>query len=363
MTFFLSKKNNLNWKIREKDLLARLKPGQVAIAPLVVKKFSLDETKSDVDARVTLGLPGEAARFHFVVEAKSRSTPLIVRNAIAQARAAARKDEHSMIMVPYLSDERLRELEREQVSGIDLCGNGIVIVPRRLYLLRTGQPNLYPDSRPLSNPYAGRSAMAARILLTQSNWSSLNEIASAIKKEGGQLSLAQISKALSAMEEDATILRDAGKVTVPDRMILLDYLARNWKVPRYAARQALRLPANYDWAKKLSEVDGIRWAVTGESSVSRYTTFAEQGPVRIAVSNLQRAMYRFDGKLERIPNFAQIELLETEEPVFFFQNEKEEKGTRWASRLQAWLELQRGDGRQQDAAGEIRKQLLKRNYE
>ncbi len=45
---------------------------------------------------------------------------------------------------------------------------------------------------------------------------------------------------------------------------------------------------------------------------------------------------------------------------FYFGNEIDGKGDRWASRLQAWLELQSGDARQQDVAKDIRSQILSR---
>ena len=59
-----------------------------------------------------------------------------------------------------------------------------------------------------------------------------------------------------------------------------------------------------------------------------------------------------------MPNCADLELIETEEAGFYFGNEIDEKGDRWASRIQAWLELQSGDARQQDVAKDIREQIL-----
>ena len=56
------------------------------------------------------------------------------------------------------------------------------------------------------------------------------------------------------------------------------------------------------------------------------------------------------GVPESVPGFADLELLETDEPGFFFETLTDENGVRWASRLQTWLELQAGDARQQAAA-------------
>jgi hypothetical protein len=87
---------------------------------------------------------------------------------------------------------------------------------------------------------------------------------------------------------------------------------------------------------------------------------SQGGPRKIAVSSLPLALTLLDGLPEPIPNFADVELLETEEAGFYFGNEIDGKGDRWASRLQAWLELQSGDARQQDVAKDIRSQILSR---
>ena len=104
---------------------------------------------------------GGTERIPFVVEAKSRPTPEAVQTAVAQARAAVRQNEWPMIQVPYLAPDRLNYLTKLGVSGVDLCGNGVVIIPERLCVVHSGQPNEYRDSRPLNNPYRGRSSLVS----------------------------------------------------------------------------------------------------------------------------------------------------------------------------------------------------------
>ena len=313
-----------------------------------------------MDARIELALPGETEGFWFVVEAKSRSTPQTVQAAVASAKAAAKENDRPMIYVPYLSHERLEELEQRQVSGIDLCGNGVVIVPGRLYVARSGQPNRYPDRRALSNPYRGRSAIVARMLLTQPRWDSLNKLTKAIQEKGAMLSLGQASKAVQAMHEDLIVSKDAGSIVLREPLRLLDKLGSEWRAPRVRARQALRLQTGAEGLNVLSSNNLLKWVVAGESSVSRYATFSQGGPRKIVVSSLPLAMTILHGSPESVPSFAHVELIETEESGIFFEAETDENGVRWASRLQTWLELQAGDARQKEAASELRKQILKR---
>ncbi len=352
-----------NEQIDQSTMLGRLHVGQVLLAPLVIRELFLEPVRpvarDQSDARLGLELPDTDGCFWFVLESKSRSTPQAIQFAIAQARGASSPEERPMIQVPYLSPERLEELERERVSGVDLCGNGVVIVPGRLWVKRSGQPNLYPDSRPLNNPYRGRSAVVARMLLMQPRWESLTGLAAGIRDAGTSLSLPQVSKAVQALAEELVVLKSRGTIMLTEPLRVLDQLAREWKRPPIRNRQSLRLAPRDNWQQRLSLNSQLRWAVTGESSVSRYATFAQGGPRRIAVSSLSLAQSSLKGIPESVPSFADIELLETTEEGFFFANEIEAHGIRWANIVQTWLELRSGDARQQEAANDLQGLILR----
>jgi hypothetical protein len=348
-------------KITLHEMMARLQPGSVLLSPLIIRTVEFETWREgkNIDAVMELVLPQEDSLFRFVVEAKSRGTFESIHLASAEALARLRENEWPMIMVPYLAPDRLNYLEREGVSGFDLCGNGVVVIPNRLCVFRTGQPNNYPDSRPLNNPYRGRSAMAARMLLAKPIWSSLTSLAKSIEKDGVKLSMAQVSKAIRALEEDLIVWKLGGTIKLQDRMRLLDKLGTEWRRPQFRARKAFRIKDNVAaWTNRLSSQTSLQWAVTGESSASRYVVFSQGGPRRIAVSNLSLAATMLGGLPESLPNFADVELLETDEPGFFFQTISDETGVRWASRLQTWLELQTGDARQKEAAEDVRHQIL-----
>ena len=348
-----------NKKLAESDLLARIWVGAETIPPLVVRRRLELQMGDRADARVELGLADATTVWRFVVEAKVQSTPLAVQSAVAQARALAKGDELPMILVPYLSPERMVELEREGVSGIDLCGNGVVIVPGQLYLSRSGQPNLYPESRPLINPYRGRSSMAVRMVLSRRRWETLKDLAEAVAKAGCGLSLSQVSKAVQALQEDLIVSKREGGITLLDPVRLLDRIGDAWRKPELSGTRLLRLPSGMDWSRALGSVSGLRWAVTGESSARNYTALGEGGPLRVAVDDLAKAAGALAGEAEVVPAFADIELRETDDPGTYFQVEADASGRRWASRIQCWLELQSGDARQKQAAGEVRAQILR----
>jgi hypothetical protein len=256
------------------------------------------------------------------------------------------------------------ELEKAKVSGVDLCGNGIIIVPGRMYIVRTGQPNLYPESRSLNNPYRGRSAMVARLILgsTRVKWDSLNELAKAVENAGTKMSISQVSKAVQALENDLIVRKINGGILLLDYDLLLDKLSSAWRKPALQKSMLLRLPSDIKTLLKLGAVSSLRWAITGQSSVTRYATFAQGGPLRVGVSDLSAALNALNGIPEAVFNFADVELVETDEEGFFFGNEIDEEGLRWASRLQTWIELSIGDARQKEAARDIRKDVLNEEW-
>lgn len=340
------------------NFLALLKVGATLLGPLTVAKRLYAPGKDGAAARVALAW-GKGTTTQFTIETKRQNTPLALRAAMDQARRNATRGDLPMVMVPYLSPQALAELEAAGVSGVDLCGNGLVIVPGRLYVQRSGQPNGFPQSRPLNNPYRGRSAMVARMLLAKPAWLSLNALAAAIREAGCDLSLPQASKAVRALADDLVVEKDGRGIRQIAPLALLDNLGAAWRKPMYSARFALRLSPGHDLAKALSADGNLNWAVTGASSVQRYATFAQGGPRQIAVSDLANALALLGGTVEPVANFADVELVETDEPGFFFMNEIDDGGLRWASKTQTWLELRAGDARQRQVADELYGQLAR----
>jgi hypothetical protein len=339
-------------------MLMHWQVGAVALAPLVVRSCVVPVGPRVPDARVELALPNEVESYRFAVEIKSLATPQMVHAAMLQAQAQTSANEWPLIHVPYLSPERLEELEAAGVSGVDLCGNGLVMVPGRLFIKRSGLPNIYRDSRPLNNPYRGLSALVARMLVQQPKWPSLSTLATAIHDAGATISLAQTSKAVRALCEDMVVTKQAGVIHVREPLRLLDQLGAAWRKNPRISRHGLRLSGEIPWTQLSSAQPQLSWAISGASSVNRYASFAESGPRCVIVSNLHQALQILGGKIEPVPQFADVMLMESKEPGYYFANEVDNTGKRWASRLQTWLELQAGDARQQAAAQDVRQQLL-----
>ena len=345
-------------KITEHELISQLQERAELLAPMRLRRIELMEQRTPdrgYDYQIIASLADSSEEFLFAVEVRSSNTPKVIYNMISEVRAYLRPTEHPMLLVPYLSPRNLELLEGEEVSGIDLCGNGIVTIPGRVLIFRTGNKNLYPESRPVSNPFQGKTAMVARVFFSnpvvlseKTKFETLGELHQMVLDGGTQISLSQVSKAVSALEEDRLIGSAGRSVYILDPDQIMERLATSWK-PIVHRRIYLRLDERWEALARLNQSSSLKWAITGESSVCHYTPFAQGGAIRLAVSNIVEAMRLLGGTEEDVPNFASLELLETDEPGYFFQN-KIDAGLRWASLLQTWIELKGGDARQQEAA-------------
>ncbi|HBJ37253.1 MAG TPA: hypothetical protein DDZ51_21355 [Planctomycetaceae bacterium] len=353
----------VNTKIDERRMLAHLRPGEPLLPPLVIRKFDRPNDR-EIDALVDVSFPTDLATERFSVECNTRSTPEVFRKAIRKASDnAARFESHPMVFLPYLSPEKLAKLEELAVSGIDLCGNGFIYVPNRMCVARTGNPNLYPDSRPIANPYRGRSSLVARMLLNHPHWDSLGQLTEAIKKETQTkgLSLSQVSKTIAAFAEDLIVTKTGNQIALTDPVRLLDNLGSEWRRRSSLNRHAYRSSHAKLDLRELVSVDELAWSLSGESSAPRYCTIAQGGPVQLIVNNLKLAESTLSLIPESVPSFADIVLMESEEDEYYFANERDEAGVRYASRVQTWLELNAGDARQRETAKDLYQTIIRKS--
>lgn len=351
----------MNTKITEKDMLAQFKDGGFLLPPLVILQLQLGGLHKALraDAIIEAGLPGGGIKHRFVIEAKAQSTLESIHTAHYQAKSFCLPGQIPLVLVPFLSPERIQLLEEEKINGIDLCGNGVIQIKDVLYVVRTGKPNAYPQSRSLNNPYRGRSSLVARALLTKRTWPSLTSLREWIENNGASLSIGQASKAVAALKEDLMITSQKGSIQLKEPARLLDKLGSEWRKPQFRNKKSFRVKG--DVLQNVTMLDfhpTMKWCVTGESSTSKYTPFSQGGPLKIAVTDIFLAGALIGGAPETVPSFADLELLETVESGYYFQCFVDGSKIKWASKLQTWLELQSGDARQKEAAQDIRLQIL-----
>jgi len=345
-------------------MLARIRAGGLSLPPAELRLLESEPTGAGgprADAVIEACWEGQVARFS--VQVKPLATPKALREAVGLARESASPPEtYPMVMVPYLSPEKLDELAATEVSGVDLCGNGALVVPGRMLLFRSGQPNRFPQSAKLRNVYRGKSSLVARAFLIQPEFAEVKEIVSLLRRRGGQVAFSTVSKSLKRLEEDLVVGRGGGSIRLLQADMLLEKLAANYDPPgireRFRGKCALSAREAVRKLSSAARSQGRKLIATGAGSAERYAVLAREPTVSLYCTAPPRELLAAaDVVVRETGRFANLDVLQTTDARAFF-DPRDEEGLPFASPIQTFLELAGGDKRQRDAAEQVRRSIL-----
>ena len=295
-------------------------------------------------------------RREFAVEIKATSTPQTLRLAIVQAQAAAyaskERSQLPMVVLPYLRPDALDELVRQRVSGIDLCGNGVIYVPGTWFAYRTGAKNRYPASEPIKNPFRGEQSIVARCLLSRPEFSSQQEIVAAVAEFG--ITQSTVSRVLSSLANELMVEKKP-VVRALRPSALLEALRENYRAPKPRHIRKVRPVLADTWSRLVENAESasVRYAI---SAPERYTLLpTASGLTRIMTTSVETLVRGVD--LIEDDRFPELELIEVDANVVFFGRVLE-RGKWFTAPLQEYLELSRSGKREREAAEKMRPHLL-----
>ena len=350
--------------LTESEILSRLaeKPD---FPPLrgTIEEFnpSLFLNGGEKAADLVLTLEWENQRCKFVVEFKSQSAPSYLASAIAQVPySATRPDLLPLVIVPYLGPKSLERLITAGVSGLDLCGNGVINVPGEWFVFRTGEKNRFPSSQPIKNIYRGTSSIVGRVFLLRSTYSSVTEVLDEIKNRKGEVTLSTVSKVLKALQEDLIITRnDSIRLLQPER--LLDQLQETYRRPWTKPPLQGKINDVQNLIMKAAKVtEDSKLLVARRSQIPYVILPSSNEMTSLYVSSTAPFLKEFN--FEETSRFPHVEFLETDDPTVYFDR-RETGSIPFISPLQAYPELSKGGKREQEAAGPLRADILARMYE
>lgn len=350
-----------NRKMTVEDILNLIRRGQVQIPPLTFRLLT-KKRPDGTDAIIEIQWRGR--RYRFNADIKSRSAPKYVRAGIAAACERAKPPKtFPMIIVPYLNEDQLLDLEKQEVSGIDLSGNGLVLVPGQLFVLRTGKPNRYPENLPIKNVYRRKISMAARVFLLRPRYKAVNEIQEEVNSRGGSLAISSVSKAVRRLEDDLIVGRQSGVIRLlqPDK--LLEKLSGEYQAlslrGTFAGKTTLELNQFVRKISRVAQEKGNCVAVTGPSSVTQYAVMAREPAISLYCSDIHSVVASLLNEcvLEEAERFVNVRILETGDDLAYFDIRKTD-GIPWASPIQTYVELMAGDKRDREAAAQVAENLL-----
>jgi hypothetical protein len=351
--------------LSETQFMDKIASGEISFPPLQYRLVRKEVTAQEWYCDAIIDASWEDQSFIFAAEIRRYSSDQTVLEAIREARYAAEKlSALPLIITPWLSPEQLERLEAERVSGIDLSGNGIIVVPGRILIIRSGKANAYPDSRTVKNVYQGSTSLVARAFLIKASYDSVKELVEQIEARLGSITQPTVSKALKQLEEDVVIWREKGLIKLLQADKLLERLIDNFKLPQRKTEVTGKIdtdPAHVPaLLSKIAAKAGEKIVVTGASSVGRYASMAREPIVEFYSSADMQTVLRLPGNphvdlTSRFPNFR---LIRTDDPNVFFDARLDGK-TLWASPLQCYLELLKGDKREKETATKSRKLIFK----
>ena len=178
--------------------------------------------------------------FRFAVECRSVSTPKEIAAAAETAkRSSGPPRSFPMVVVPYLPESQMRLLQEQQVSGIDLCGNALIVVPDEILVFRTGR-HTFRRAGVIKNVYRRNSSIVPRVFLLKPQYDSITEVIDEIKSRGGSIGGHRF-QSLQEPRQDLVIERKGRlprtrslRLIQPDK--LLELLTENYAPPRIDRR-------------------------------------------------------------------------------------------------------------------------------
>lgn len=349
----------------EKDILEFVQSGKLELPPLrFIPLTESIEQRSDVEPDLLVQTNWQGRTYTFVAEIKRYGSDKSVTEAAEQARYyAERLQVNPLVIVPWLSNEQLLSLEEKNMSAVDLCGNGVVVVPGQLLVFKTGKPNKFPASRLIRRVYEGTSSLVARVFLLRPQYNSVSDILDEITARGGCITLPTVSKALKQLEEDVVIEKSSKLIRVLQVDKLLDRLKSKYESPkpRGFVRCKLTTKNNASIAAILSEAAkdaGERIVLSGESSANFYATMAKE-PIDIfyCTEPTSLQLEKWNTEMDVFSRFPNVELKKCDSEVVYF-DVRSTAGHNVASPIQAYLELATSDKRGQETAEQIRKKII-----
>lgn len=347
----------------ETDILEQIRNGNLAFPPVGITVVGVESPATDIEADLIVNVEWQGNQCRFIAEVKKLGTPRAIQQAMMQAKKMATPPvTYPMVIVPFLSSEKLEELQAAEVSGLDLCGNGVIVVPGKMLIFRTGQPNRFPQSAKLRNVYRGKNSMVARVFLIQPRFAQVKDIVNLLAECRGSVVFSTVSKVLKRLEDDLVVSRADGRIRLLQADTLMEKLAANYEPPtiteRFLGKCSL---SREEFSRRLAadaQAKGGKIVLTGAASVEQSAVFAGE-PITSFYCTNSPARLLADANIDEIETdrFANIELLRTSDARVYFDS-REENGVPFASPIQTWLELASGDKRQKDAAEQVKRGIL-----
>jgi hypothetical protein len=349
-----------------------IEKGALSLGPV---RFALVSRGSEYqdeyqDGVLTARVEGSNLKRRFAFACKTNWTPRSRLEAAERLRRSCGPKTLPLLVAPYLSERVLDSLQHENISAIDVCGNGLLIDPPGFFVLRTGakrQPRLGP-APVRTSIYDPRNVatLVPRVLFCEPVFHTTTKVLDACHErmmargnEPLPLTLPTVSKALHELDEDLMTERQGRERKLRNPARLLEQLQRSFQLPLATpVLHKSNVATDRLWTILAKLRPSLRFVVTGRGSAARHTNLAGPARVQLYVTDLALAREALEAKPTLA--FPNLELTETSDEAPYF-DARVEGGVPWSSPLQCYLELTRvgADPRERDVAEKLGAVLLR----
>ena len=203
------------------DLLRMLKQSELELLPLTIRRFESSTPNFDFGFEIIWRKQTKLFLPYFL----TLPTPKNIEQKIYFLRGFDLPGHFPLIITTFLNEENLQRLIEAEISGIDLCGNGVIIA-NEWFIYRSGAKNKFPAKSAIKNIYRGASSLIGRTLLLKNEFENASGILSEIEKRGGKTTLPTVSKVLKELENELIVNKSDGVKLINPNIIFFFYLTR-----------------------------------------------------------------------------------------------------------------------------------------
>lgn len=345
----------------ESDVLRRFDGLSLDVPVIELAREPVTGRQGDGQVRCRVKWGRRVERFAIVV--LTRGTDKAFDEALGKAQRSTSKYP-PLMLAPFLNESQLSCLVKKRLSGIDLSGNAVIMVPNELFVFRTGRSPRKDEffrSSPLKNVYRGKSSIVGRVFLCKPAIATPSDVVEEIRRRDAKVSIATVSKVLKQLDEDLIISRKGATIRLIQPEKLLEKLVDSYEPvasdePKFEGKCSLSLETLMQEAMTFTEKGG-RIALSGVSSTNRYAIMAREDMIVINCSPFERLFQRLKPSLTAAARFPNLQLFETDDDLAYF-DVRREGVVRWASPVQTYLELMTGDKRERETAEQVKGVIL-----
>ncbi len=351
-----------------RDLVQDLEfqPLKITVDEQEVKVAKSGNGGASGDVLLNIGWKNSSEKF--VAEILRQATPKQIEMGIlrleeytrrASDKGASNKRFYPLIVAPYLSEDALNRLAEAEISGIDLSGNGVVVVQNRLFVYRAGAKNKFLSSAPIKNVFRGTSSLCARVFISKPEYKNVGEVLEEVTIRGGKTTFSTVSKVLKTLEEEL-IIGKGEKIRLLDAKKLLAELRENYRRPDARRRVRGKVGDLSPALKKMSENAEAKNVLYARDDPAKYAVMPSgASAVKIYTESIDELLDGVD--FTETTRFPDIELLETDDSTAYFDR-RNDAGFYWSSPLQTYLGLASEGKREQETANGMVEGLLDFKY-